>query len=148
MTKVLDCSRLPRLSDLSISGPTKLERFQIHPEAELTGLEIASCSQLVVDWSRIARDLIHLSLAGRIGFPIADVRAATNLKTLMLTQMRKQDLENLHCLLEMPPLNAVDVFPARSLSKQSDRVVRKINEAGGHGPELFTKVGTYEQDLV
>lgn len=145
--RLLDCSRLPALCDLSISGSSKLERFEIDPNAELTALEIVSCSRLVVDWGRVARDLIHLSLAGTIGFRIAEFRAAKKLRTLILSEMRKQDLHDLSWLLELPALNAVDAPLAGKLSKESERIVRRINQAGGHGAELCTRIGTYERGM-
>jgi hypothetical protein len=122
----LDCTQLKRLEWLTLYGCFALKDFTLPDSAKLRRLWINEAPKLKPDWKRIGRDLEDLSIIGRIGSPLEELRQLKKLIVLRLVGEKR--MKSLAFLRELPRIAAV--YCDANLSKADKALVDEINEIG------------------
>ena len=84
--KTLNLTKLKSLRELAIIDSPSIEDVELARGAKLKALRISKSKRVKPPWGRIRRELEYLTLDGRLGFPLSEVRHAENLKRIELFQ--------------------------------------------------------------
>ena len=99
----LDCSALAGLETLTLGPCFALKTLTLADAARVSILTLGGAPKLQPDWRRLGRDLEKLTLNGKVGFPLEELRAATGLRRLYL--LNTKPVRSLSSSATCPPLS-------------------------------------------